>query len=96
MSPPGGEEESNRLHRRDVLDIFVPTAKQFDNHWPMPKKMIVWTTYQCGDLFYPETRNAMGQVFLQKAFLKCTMPVEKEYYNVQGRNFKTKDICWHC
>jgi hypothetical protein len=96
MSSPRGEEESNRLRRRDVLDIFVPTAKQFDDHWPMLKKMIEWTTYQCGDLFYPETRNAMGQVFLQKAFLKCTMSVEKEYYYVQGRNFKTKDICWHC
>jgi hypothetical protein len=89
--------------KRHIFDVFsrheevysANCVTEMRNICRIPTAMMQ-SIRMCLDLYYPETRNMMGRMFIQKAFMKCMMPVEKEYYNVQGRGFKTKEICWYC
>ena len=51
--------------------------------------------YSCGDLIFKDD-EASGKVITQRLNLSCESPIEKCYYNTEGRAFQTPDICIHC
>lgn len=38
----------------------------------------------------------LSKVIVQKQSLTCESPIEKGYYNCEGRALLLKDICFHC
>ena len=51
--------------------------------------------YSCGDLLFADDHH-LSKVIVQKQSLTCESPIEKGYYNKEGRMLKLKDICYHC
>ena len=51
--------------------------------------------YSCGDIIIGDDEPG-SKVIGQRQNLTCLTPVEKAYYNINGRSFKTKDVCIHC
>ena len=51
--------------------------------------------FSCGDLLF-DNDNPLSKVIVQKQSLTCESPIEKGYYNCDGRALKLKDLCYHC
>ena len=51
--------------------------------------------FSCGDLIFEDDEQT-GNVIGQRLNLTCHLKIETVYYNVDGRGFKTPDICVHC
>ena len=51
--------------------------------------------FTCGDLLFPDN-HAFSRLLAQRSNLNCESQIEKAYYNVPDRAFKTQDICIHC
>eukprot|EP00956_Cyclotella_meneghiniana_P025642 scaffold53876_cov80-Cyclotella_meneghiniana.AAC.5 len=52
--------------------------------------------YSCGDLIFPDG-HPTSKIIGQRINLTCESPIEKSYYNVEGRTgFLTTPICIHC
>ena len=51
--------------------------------------------FSCGDLLFEDDHH-LSKVIVQKQSLTCESPIEKGYYNCEGRALKLKDICFHC
>jgi hypothetical protein len=51
--------------------------------------------YSCGDLLFDDS-HPLSKVIVQKQSLTCESPIEKGYYNKQGRALSLKDVCIHC
>jgi hypothetical protein len=76
--------------------IFSPTKSSDEDRQSELERRIETTIFQCGDLLFPDRNEEYGMVFLQRANLSCRNTMEREYYNVKDRRFKTKEICFHC
>lgn len=51
--------------------------------------------YSCRDLIFPDN-DPLSKLVVQRQNLNCESPIEKQYYNIKGRAYKTDDICYHC
>ena len=51
--------------------------------------------FSCGDLLF-DNDNPLSKVIVQKQSLTCESPIEKGYYNCEGRALRLKDLCYHC
>mmetsp|Transcript_516 Transcript_516/g.1048 ORF Transcript_516/g.1048 Transcript_516/m.1048 type:complete len:136 (-) Transcript_516:69-476(-) len=51
--------------------------------------------YSCGDLLFDD-KHHLSRVLVKKQNITCESPIEKGYYNVEGRALKLKPICIHC
>ena len=51
--------------------------------------------YSCGDLIFPDG-HPTSKIIAQRINLTCESPIEKSYYDVDGRGFLAAPICIHC
>ena len=51
--------------------------------------------YSCGDSIFPDG-HPTSKIIAQRINLTCESPIEKSYYDVEGRGFLAAPICIHC
>ena len=51
--------------------------------------------FTCGDLLFPDN-HPFSRLLAQRTNINCESQIEKAYFNVPVRGFKTQDACIHC
>ena len=51
--------------------------------------------FTCGDLLFPDN-HPFSRLLAQRTNINCESQIEKAYFNVPVRGFKTQDVCIHC